>query len=104
MMEVWKMRYVWAAVLACSMLVMGGNSAEAAAEASKKPKPTPEEAFKKRDKNSDGALCTEEFVGKRAGDKADKAKKIFAKKDKDASGSLSLEEFTAKVKGKKKDA
>jgi Ca2+-binding EF-hand superfamily protein len=63
-----------------------------------KPKVPPEEQFKKMDKNGDSKLSEEEFVGKRSGEKADKAKEMFKKKDKDGDGFLSLEEFMPKKK------
>ena len=70
-----------------------------AASAQDKPKPTPEERFKKADKNGDGKVSEDEFVGKKTGEEADKAKEIFKKKDKDGDGFLTLEEYSAK-KGK----
>lgn len=66
--------------------------------ADEKPKPTPEETFKKLDKNADGKLTFEEFKGKR--DEA-KARPQFDAKDKDKDGSLTLEEFKAMPKKKK---
>ncbi len=68
------------------------------ASAQDKPKLPPEEVFKKMDKNADGKLSEEEFVGKKEGEKADKAKEQFKKKDKDGDGFLSLEEFLPKKK------
>jgi hypothetical protein len=61
-----------------------------------KPKPTPEEVFKKLDANSDGSITEAEFVGKKEGDKAAKAKEVFAKRDTNKDGKITLEEFTAK--------
>jgi len=69
-----------------------------AASAQDKPKVPPEEQFKKADKDGDGKLSEEEFIGKRTGEKADKAKEQFKKKDKDGDGFLSLEEFMPKKK------
>ena len=62
-------------------------------------KPKPEEAFKKLDTNADSKLSKEEFVGKKAGEKATKAEELFKKKDKNNDGFLDLEEF--KASGKK---
>lgn len=64
-----------------------------------KPKPTPEERFKKLDANGDGKLTLEEYTGKQD---AEKAKEHFKALDKDGDGSLTLEEFSAKPEGKKK--
>ena len=70
-----------------------------------KEKASPEAAFKRKDKNSDGFLSLEEFVGKAADAAKTKAEEVFKKKDKDADGKLSLAEFSAnagKGGGKKK--
>lgn len=64
-----------------------------------KPKPNPEEMFKKKDSNGDGKVSKEEFT-KGAKDAA-KAEAAFTGKDKDKDGSLTKEEFTASG-GKKK--
>jgi Ca2+-binding EF-hand superfamily protein len=67
-----------------------------------KPKRSPEEAFKKLDANSDGAVTLEEFkagpLAKRAPDRADA---FFKSHDKDNDGKLSLEEY--KTRPAKKD-
>jgi Ca2+-binding EF-hand superfamily protein len=76
-------------------VAFGGASTFAA----DKPKPDPEAAFKKMDKDSDGSLTEAELVGKKEGEMADKAKKLFAKLDANKDGKLSLEEF--KARGKK---
>ncbi|MCA9054069.1 MAG: EF-hand domain-containing protein [Planctomycetaceae bacterium] len=63
-----------------------------------KPKVTPEQRFKRADKNKDGKLSFEEFKGKQTDE--EKAKKAFDRKDKDKDGSLTLEEFSAVPKKK----
>jgi len=59
---------------------------------------TPEDVFKKMDKDSDGKISLAEFKGKREGDKATKAEGQFKKLDTNNDGSLSLEEFKARKK------
>lgn len=66
--------------------------------ADEKPKPEPEEVFKKRDKDSDGFVTWDEFKGKLEGEKLEAAKKQFEGKDANKDMKLSLEEFKAKVK------
>ncbi|MEY4484102.1 MAG: hypothetical protein RL693_1554 [Verrucomicrobiota bacterium] len=65
-----------------------------------KPKPSPEEMFKKKDANGDGKVSKEEFT-KGAKDAA-KAEARFTALDKDKDGSLTKEEFSA-APAKKKD-
>ena len=84
--------------LILSALLMSAALSYSADE--KKPKPNPEEMFKKLDKNSDGKLTKEEFVGKKEGEAKTKAEAAFDAKDKDKKGFLTLEEF--KAKGEKK--
>ncbi len=67
----------------------------------KKPKRDPEARFKKMDKDGNGKLSLEEFVGKRTGEKKERAEKVFKRKDKDGDGSLTFEEFKPKKKKKK---
>jgi Ca2+-binding EF-hand superfamily protein len=86
----------WAS-LAALVLAFAGVPTWAADD---KPKPDPEQLFTKMDTNADGKLSEEEFVGKRTGEKADKAKARFAKLDKDGDKSLSKDEFLAGFKKK----
>lgn len=74
-----------------------------AAEGDKgKPKMSPEEMFKKLDKDGNGSVSKEEFLDTPAAKKdAAKATERFGKMDKNSDGSLSKEEMTPK---KKKDA
>ncbi len=90
------MRVLLALVVACGLAAPGF-----AADDKPKEKPSPEQQFKRMDKNADGKLSLEEFKGKRQGDKAAKAEENFKKKDKDGDGSLSLEEFKGKAKKNK---
>ncbi len=89
-------------LLLCALMLglgMGSLSAE------EKKKPDAAEVFKKKDKDSNGTLSYEEFVGKKVAEdpaKAEKAKKAFASKDKDGDMKLTLEEFKAMPEKKKK--
>jgi Ca2+-binding EF-hand superfamily protein len=88
--------------LAVALSVALGACVGLAAE-EKKPKKTAEEQFKAMDKNSDGKLNLEEFIGKRTDDKKANAEKQFKRKDKNNDGSLDLEEFKAGGGKKKED-
>lgn len=81
----------------CALLLTGGLTLMAADKADKanKPKLSPDEMFKRMDKNSDSKLSKEEFLGKREGEAKTKAETQFTAKDKDKDGSLSLDEFKA---------
>jgi Ca2+-binding EF-hand superfamily protein len=92
--------------LFCALLAVAvafGTSGLMAAPEKPKEKKSPEDQFKQMDKNGDGKVSLEEFLGKREGEKKAAAEKQFAAKDADKDGSLSLEEFKAPAK-KKKDA
>ena len=94
-----KLTTIALAVLATSALMVPCR----AQEAPDKPKRTPEEAFAKLDKNSDGAVSKEEFMAsKKAQKDPEKAAKKFGKMDADANGSLSLDEFKAGAAKKEK--
>jgi Ca2+-binding EF-hand superfamily protein len=84
-------------VAAC---VFGLSFSSALAADKPKGEQDPEAVFKRMDKNSDGKITLEEFLGKREGDKAEQGKKAFARLDKDSDGNVTLEEF--KARGKKK--
>lgn len=82
--------------------VLAGVCALPASAADKKEKPTPEERFKKADKNGDEKLSYDEFKGKQKDEEKLKTlKETFEKKDKDKDGFLTLEEFKAPAKKKK---
>ena len=87
------------ALLAGAVLILGTPSAEAAKAG--KPKLTPEQVFAKRDKNGDGKLTLQEFIGRRKGAKAAMAAKVFAIKDKNGDGVLTLDEFKTRIKKRK---
>jgi hypothetical protein len=90
----------WIVYAVAFVLALGVGSLGFAAQ-DKKDKPKPEDQFKKMDKDGNGKLSLDEFVGKKKDEKKTKAEEAFKKMDKDNDSSLSLEEFTAK--GKKKD-
>lgn len=87
----------------CAFLLASGLTLMAADKADKpkagKAKVDPEAAFKRMDKNADGKLSKEEFLGKREGEAKTKGETQFTAKDKDKDGCLTLEEF--KATGKK---
>jgi hypothetical protein len=87
--------WTWVLVAACSAVL---TSPVLAADKPKKPKPSPEQVFKKLDKDNNGSLSLEEFTGKRDAAKAEKA---FKRRDKNNDNKLSLEEFSATPKKKK---
>ncbi len=90
---------VVSAVFATAEDKPAAGDAKPAAPAGGKPKRSPEEIFKKKDTNNDGALSKDESL---AGAKdATKAEEGFKRKDKDGDGKLSKEEFAAHG-GKKK--
>lgn len=76
------------------------------APAKEKAKHTPEEMFKKKDKDGDGFISKDEFT--KGSKDATKSAAAFAKKDKDGDGKISPAEMAAamvkgKGKGKKKN-
>ena len=91
-------------VLAVLLGFFGTTLSGNAADEKKKKKGDPEAVFKKMDKDKDGSVSEEEFVGKREGEKADKAKTQFKKLDKNSDGKLSLDEFKARGGKKKKES
>lgn len=58
----------------------------------------PEAMFKRLDKNGDGKLTETEFLGKRTGEEAEKAKAQFKRLDKNSDGAVTLEEYKARAK------
>lgn len=70
------------------------QAANKGAQAKPRPKASPEKIFKHKDKDHDGLLSKEEFIGK-AKDAA-KAGERFAKQDQDSDGKLTLAEFKGK--------
>ena len=88
-------------LICCLTAIVFIFGAAVSVDAKEKKKKDPKVVFAKLDKNSDDKVSEEEFVGKKTGEKAEKAKKAFARKDKNKDGSLSLEEFSAKKKKKK---
>ena len=86
----------------------GVCSFASAQEEDKKKGPNPEQRFKQLDKNGDGSLTKEEFIGNAKEDKAKGAERRFAAADKNSDGKVTLEEYKAmpaggKGKGKGKD-
>jgi hypothetical protein len=94
-----KISSILVALLASVSLAVAADEAKPKAKA----KVDPAAAFAKMDKNADGKLSKEEFVGTPKDDAA-KAKKEaqFTAKDTDKDGFLSKEEFLAKPAKKAK--
>ena len=91
---------VTVAIVALGVAV--GSSFAAEKPKGEKPKVSPEEMFKKLDKNNDGFISLDEFVGKPKDEAMKAAKeKQFKAKDKDGDGKLSKEEFLAPPPAKK---
>ena len=94
-------------VVAVAMVLVMASSLYAKDPAQKKErkKPTPEEIFAKRDKDGNGSISLEEYIGKKKDGAADKAKTTFEKLDKNGDGQLCKDEAMRppkKGKGKKK--
>ena len=90
------------AMAAALTVSFSADEAKPKGEGKEKPKADPEVAFKKLDKDADGAVSLDEFKASPRGQKEPaKAEEYFKKKDKDSNGKLSLEEF--KAGGPKKD-
>jgi hypothetical protein len=82
--------------LAITLSFSTAEDAKPAKPADGKPQVTPEEAFKKMDKDADNALSLDEFKASPRGKKDPaKAEEAFKKMDKDSNGKLSLDEFKA---------
>jgi len=80
-------------------LTFAEYSAQPAAKtAPEQKKRSPEDVFKRLDKDSNGKVSFDEFKGKKD---ETKARAAFDKKDKDKDGNLTLEEFKAQPKKKK---
>jgi hypothetical protein len=80
---------IWAVILGCTPETEAKKGGD-------KPKLSPGEVFKKLDKDNDGFVSLEEFVGKPKNekDKADREKR-FQAKDKNGDGKLTKDEFIA---------
>lgn len=92
------MRKVFSLLTVAALVAGFAAPAFAYPDKADKPKPTPEEQFKRLDANSDGSITEAEFVGKKEGEKATKAKEAFAKRDTNKDGKITLEEYTAGAK------
>jgi hypothetical protein len=80
-----------------------GKPGKPPGEGGDRPRPNPEEMFKKADTNGDGSISKEEFLATpRAKENAERAEKMFTAKDKDKDGKLTKEEFAARPDGGRK--
>ena len=94
------MKTLLLSLLFVPVLAMAAEETPAKAEKPKAPKPTPEEAFKRHDKDNNGEISLDEFkTGPRGKKDPAKAEEQFKKRDKDANGKLILEEFKSKPAG-----
>ena len=85
---------VWVLVFAFAIGCFLGSDV-LAAQAKGKGKQTAETKFKALDKNNDGKVTPDEYIGLKEGEAKEKALKTFQKLDKNRDGSLSLEEYKA---------
>ncbi len=96
-MRLWR----WLLVAIVASVMVTGTAWAQEKKKSEKPRATPEEQFKKLDKDGDGFLTLEEFCApykkKIESDSAlkEKVEKRFKSMDKDGDGKVSLEEFKA---------
>lgn len=93
-----KKQFAIAALLAVCGLVGVAHAQDDGGEAAAKPakKDKAAEKFAAMDKDGNGSLTLEEFVGDATEKKAEKAAADFAIKDTDQDGKLTMEEFKAK--------
>jgi Ca2+-binding EF-hand superfamily protein len=90
-------------VLLGAMIVGNAASAEAGKgnQGGKKGAKSPEKRFAKADRDYDGKLSLDEFIGKRSNDEKAKATKRFSKLDKNSDHFLTLDELKSAAKGSK---
>jgi len=99
--EVVNKRKPWVVAVAFALVFETGGILQAAQKKSGS-KRSPDEIFARLDKNGNNKLSLEEYIGKKADDKATKAGKRFKKSDKDADGFLTLGEFKASRQKRRK--
>ena len=85
---------VWGLVIAFAFACFQGSDL-LAAQANGKGTPKAEANFRKLDKNDDGKVTPEEYIGLKEGEAKAKALKTFQKLDKNRDGHLTLEEYKA---------
>jgi Ca2+-binding EF-hand superfamily protein len=84
-----------------ALALAAGLFAPVVLSAQEKKPPTPEETFKRLDKNNDNKLSKEEYIGNTEGEKKTKKEDRFKVLDTDKNDYLSLEELKAGQKKKK---
>lgn len=99
-MRLWR----WLLVAVVASVLTAGTAWAQEQKKSDKPKATPEERFKKLDKDGDGFLSCDEFLAQVAKkpELKEKFEQSFKSKDKDNDGKLTLDEFKAGGGKKKK--
>ena len=97
----------WILVVVVAGCISAGSAlaADGAKKGADKPRPTPEERFKKLDKDNDGKVTLAEFTAAVKDDqKKQTMETVFKKMDKDNKGFLTIDDFKAPAKGGKKKA
>ena len=85
---------VWVLVFAFTFACFLGSDLMAA-QAKGKGRPTAETKFRKLDKNDDGKVTPDEYIGLKEGEAKAKAMKTFQNLDKNHDGHLTLDEYKA---------
>jgi hypothetical protein len=92
-MRLWR----WLLVAVVASVLTAGTAWAQEQKKSEKPRATPEERFKKLDKDGDGFVTLDEFLAQAAKkpELKEKLEKAFKAMDKDSDGKLTLDEYKA---------
>jgi Ca2+-binding EF-hand superfamily protein len=95
--------WILVAVVAGCITAGSALAADDTKKGTDKPKPTPEEVFKRLDKDGDGKVTLAEFTARAKDDqKKESMEKRFKAMDKDSKGFLTIDDLKAPPKGGKK--